>query len=79
MIDSANAGSSLGTSKDLRWKVPAASVLYLKVGVSGDLDLKLTYIALSYKIISRSIRGKGVEKKATSSVPLPISWNISQL
>ena len=46
IIDSVNVSSALDTPKDLKWKVPAARVLYPKVGVSGDLDLRSPYTAL---------------------------------
>lgn len=45
--------------EDLKWKVPIAGILYLKVGASGALDLKPSYMALRNYIRSNE-KGKEV-------------------
>lgn len=46
MVDYAVLSSISNSGEDLKWKVPIAVVLYPKVAVSGDLDLRESYFIL---------------------------------
>jgi hypothetical protein len=65
MVDSAVLSPVRDLREDLKWRVPIAGVLYLKVAVSGGLDLRASYTALrSY--INGNQKGKGIEENGVN-------------
>ena len=79
MVNSLALSPLRDSREDLKWKVPIADVLYPKVAVSGDLDLRSSYRAFRQYVNKGKQKGKAVEENSCNGEYTPHSTTLMGL
>jgi hypothetical protein len=67
MIDDAILSPTQTTRDDLKWKVPIAGAMFPKIAISGDVNLRTSYMALRNSLGSHR-KGKAIDRGATDGI-----------